>query len=104
MAFGELSRLDLDAISASSFVGLLWLIGPGAIVGLSAYTFALKSLPTATVATYAYVNPVVAVGLGALLLNEPISMPMLAGGALVLVSVAVIVGARRVARQRPAVA
>ena len=95
--------VDLGAISAASLWGLIWLIGPGAIVGLSAYTFALKRLPTATVATYAYVNPLVAVGLGALLLNEPITTPMLTGGALVLASVAVIVGARRVARQRPAV-
>jgi drug/metabolite transporter (DMT)-like permease len=101
--FGELADVDLAAISAASLWGLIWLIGPGAIVGLSAYTFALKRLPTATVATYAYVNPLVAVGLGALLLNEPITTPMLTGGALVLASVAVIVGARRVAR-RPTLA
>jgi drug/metabolite transporter (DMT)-like permease len=103
VAFGELSRLDLGGISAESMWGLLWLIGPGAIVGLSAYTFALKRLPTATVSTYAYVNPLVAVSLGALLLNEQITLPMLTGGGLVLVSVAVIVGARRVGR-RPTVA
>jgi drug/metabolite transporter (DMT)-like permease len=99
VAFGELAQLDLGGISAAAMWGLVWLIGPGAIVGLSAYTFALKRLPTATVATYAYVNPLVAVSLGALLLNESVTMPMLVGGGLVLASVAVIVGARRVARR-----
>jgi drug/metabolite transporter (DMT)-like permease len=100
--FGELPRLDPGSISTASLWGLVWLIGPGAIVGLSAYTFALKRLPTATVATYAYVNPLVAVSLGALLLGEAITVPMLTGGGLILLSVAVIVGGQRVAR-RPTV-
>jgi drug/metabolite transporter (DMT)-like permease len=98
--FGELSDVHLDAISTSSLLALAWLIGPGAIVGLSAYTYALTKLPTATVATYAYVNPVVAVGLAAVLLHEHVTAQMLEGGGLVLVSVAVIVAARRVAARR----
>lgn len=100
IVFGELSDVHPHAISTSSLVALAWLIGPGAIVGLSAYSYALKKLPTATVATYAYANPVVAVGLAALLLHERVTGQMLAGGGLVLVSVAVIVGARRVAARR----
>ena len=43
----------------------------GAIAGFSAYAYALKHLPVATVSLYAYVNPIIAVVLGTLVLGEP---------------------------------
>jgi drug/metabolite transporter (DMT)-like permease len=61
---------------------------------VSAYTLALKRLPTSTVATHAYVNPVVAVALGALLLGEAITENALVGAAVILTAVALTLMAR----------
>ena len=59
---------------------LVYLIVVGSIVGFSAYAYALKHLPVATVSLYAYVNPVIAVLLGTLVLGEPFSARAGAGG------------------------
>jgi drug/metabolite transporter (DMT)-like permease len=99
VAIGELGDLRLDGISSGSLLALLWLIGPGSILGFSAYTFALSTLPTSTVATYAYVNPVVAVLLGLVLLNEALTGWSLVAGALILVAVAMLLTTRS---RRPA--
>lgn len=64
---GEFGRLDLAAISASSIAGFLWLVVAGSMIAFTAYGYANGTLPNDTVATYAYVNPAVAVVLGALL-------------------------------------
>ncbi|HZV77027.1 MAG TPA: EamA family transporter [Candidatus Babeliales bacterium] len=87
---GEAAHLNVRAISAESLWGMLWLITGGAMAGYSAFAYAVRTLPTATVATYAYVNPVVAVILGALVLREPVTWNVAAGGAAVVVSVVVI--------------
>lgn len=92
---GEMSHVRLDAISNASVLGFLWLVGPGAIVGYSAYGYAVRMLPTQITATYAYVNPVVAVFLGALLAGEAITANVLIGGAAVVVSVIAILLGRR---------
>jgi drug/metabolite transporter (DMT)-like permease len=55
---------------------------------------ALRGLPTATVSTYAYVNPVVAVALGWLLLGERLTLASILGGAVVLVSVVLLLTSR----------
>ena len=94
-ARGELAQLQLDQISAGSLGALLYLIGPGSLLALSAYVLALQRLPTSTVATYAYVNPVVAVALGALLLDETVSSRTLLGAAIVLSAVSLTLTARR---------
>jgi drug/metabolite transporter (DMT)-like permease len=60
-------------------------------VAFSAYGIAIRALPTATVATDAYVNPVIAVLLGALILNEQLTPAMLAGGALTVGAVVLVV-------------
>jgi drug/metabolite transporter (DMT)-like permease len=87
---GESSRLHIHAISAASLWGMVWLITGGAMAGYSAFAYAVRTLPTATVATYAYVNPVVAVVLGALILREPVTWNIVAGGAAVVASVVLI--------------
>jgi drug/metabolite transporter (DMT)-like permease len=87
---GELSRLDPGQVSGRSVLALVYLIGPGSLLALTCYVIALRRLPTSTVSTYAYVNPVVAVGLGALLLGEHLTLATLLGGAVVLVSVALL--------------
>jgi drug/metabolite transporter (DMT)-like permease len=63
----------------------------GTLVGFVAYVWLLRNAPVSLVATYAYVNPVIAVALGALLLGEQITAQMLVAGAVILGSVALIV-------------
>ncbi|MGH9195891.1 MAG: EamA family transporter [Acidimicrobiia bacterium] len=92
---GEWSQLDVTAVSVRSLMGLLWLIGPGSLIGFAAYTYALMKLPTSTVGTYAYVNPVVAVFLGWLILSEEITLQTIAGGAVIVGAVALTVTGRR---------
>mgnify|MGYP001029202586 CR=1 FL=1 len=61
----------------------------------SAYAYALSTLPVSTVATYAYVNPVIAVLLGVVVADERFSVLQLAGGAIVLVAVVMVIAAER---------
>ena len=93
-ATGEFSGFHLSQVSLRSWLALLYLIGPGSILALSAYGIAVRSLPTSTVATYAYVNPVVAVILGTTILSEKLTPMMLVGGALIVAAVALIVWRR----------
>jgi drug/metabolite transporter (DMT)-like permease len=93
-ATGEFSGFHLSHVSLGSWLALLYLIGPGSILALSAYSIAVRSLPTSTVATYPYVNPVVAVILGTTILNEKLTPMMLLGGALIITAVALIVWRR----------
>jgi drug/metabolite transporter (DMT)-like permease len=87
---GELgeARFTADALLA---VGYLIVIG--SFVGFTAYVWLLRVAPTSLVATYAYVNPIVAVFLGWLLLDEDVTLQMAAAGGAVLVAVALIVRA-----------
>jgi drug/metabolite transporter (DMT)-like permease len=96
---GELGQLDPGQVSGRSLLALLYLIGPGSLLAMSCYVIALRRLPTATVSTYAYVNPVIAVGLGALLLGEHLTLMTLLGGATVLGCVALLLVSR--SRQTP---
>jgi drug/metabolite transporter (DMT)-like permease len=74
LALHEPARLTFTTRTASA---LLYLIFVGAIGGFSAYAYALKHLPVATVSLYAYVNPIIAVVLGTLVLGEPYSARMI---------------------------
>ena len=89
-ATGELTRIDVAHVSEQSLLGLLYLIGPGSLLALTCYVIALRRLPTAAVSTYAYVNPVVAVSLGALFLGERPTPATLVGGVVVVASVAML--------------
>ena len=71
-------------------LGLAYLIVVGSFVGFTAYVWLLRVAPISLVSTYAYVNPIVAVALGWLILDETITVQMAVAGAAVLVSVAVI--------------
>ena len=83
--------VHLSHVSAQSWLALGYLIVAGSIVAFSAYGIAVRSLPTPTVATYAYVNPVVAVLLGALILGERLTPAMIGGGVLVVGAVVLVV-------------
>jgi drug/metabolite transporter (DMT)-like permease len=91
---GEFGSFHLSHVSTGSWLALAYLIGPGSILALTAYSVAVRRLPTSTVATYPYVNPVVAVILGATLLNERLTPTMLIGGGLIIVAVALVVWRR----------
>jgi drug/metabolite transporter (DMT)-like permease len=80
-AVSETRRLVFTPRSAGA---LLYLTFVGAIGGFSAYAYALKHLPVATVSLYAYVNPIIAVVLGTLVLREPFSVRMAIAAAIVL--------------------
>lgn len=78
---GEWAHLAFTPRSASA---LGYLLVFGSIAGFSAYAYALKHLPLATVSLYAYVNPVIAVVLGTLVLDEPMSPRLAVAGLIVL--------------------
>lgn len=91
---GELAEIRPAEASLRSIGALLYLILFGSIVAFSAYVWLLRNAATSLVSTYAYVNPVVAVLLGRLVLGEAISVRTLVAGGMVLAAVALIVSAR----------
>jgi drug/metabolite transporter (DMT)-like permease len=95
LARGELRGLDLGAISARSWWALAYLMVAGSLLAFTAYVWLLHRAPISLVATYAYVNPVVAVALGALILAEPVTPRVLLGGAVIVIGVALVVTTER---------
>jgi drug/metabolite transporter (DMT)-like permease len=92
---GEASGLDLGAVSTRSWLALGYLVVFGSLVAFTAYVWLLQNAPISLVATYAYVNPVIAVILGAALLAEPVTAAIIVGGAIVVAGVAVVVSTER---------
>jgi drug/metabolite transporter (DMT)-like permease len=87
---GEWARVNLGAISTDSWLGLGYLILFGSLLGYATYTWLLRSVPTTLVSTYAYVNPMVAILVGNLLAQEPLTPRLLLAAAIILGSVALI--------------
>jgi len=77
--------------STRSILGFVYLVTFGSVVGYTAYVWLLDNAPLGKVATYAYVNPVVAIALGALVLHESLTWAIAVGATLVLACVAVVV-------------
>ena len=88
---GETAQLDPATFSVRSLVAFAYLVVFGSLVAYSAYTWLLQNASVSLVATYAFVNPVVAVILGALILGEAITPTVLIGAAVIVVAVAFIV-------------
>jgi drug/metabolite transporter (DMT)-like permease/GNAT superfamily N-acetyltransferase len=88
---GEFGSVDVGNFSTKSIAGFVWLVTAGSLVAYTAYTWLLKNAPISRVATYAYVNPVVAIFLGWLLLNESITATIVVGATLIVASVALVV-------------
>ncbi|MGE3277898.1 MAG: EamA family transporter [Vicinamibacterales bacterium] len=86
-ALGEWRELTFTPRTGAA---VLYLALVGSIVGYSCYAYALKYLPVSTVALYAYVNPIIAVALGTLILAEPFSLRIVAAAALVFGGIAVV--------------
>ncbi len=87
--------------STSSVLAWLYLVTIGSVVGFTAYTWLLASAPLGLVATYAYVNPIVAIILGVLVRNEHISGRILLGAAIVVSGVALVVRREPPASHKP---
>jgi len=85
----ETSRITFNARTAGA---LVYLIIAGSFAGFTAYAYALKHLPVATVSLYAYVNPVIAVILGTVILKEPFSARMAVAAAIVLGGIVLVRG------------
>jgi drug/metabolite transporter (DMT)-like permease len=100
-ALGEWPRVDPGAVTTRSALSLLYLATFGSIVGFSAYVWLLQVAAPAKVATYAYVNPVVAVVLGVTLGGEALGARTVAAAA-VIVAAVVMITSERTRRPPPA--
>lgn len=94
---GEPARFDLFKVSSLSMWAFVYLVVIGALIGYTAYFWLLRHCDPAKVATYAYVNPVVAVLLGTLFAHEPLSLRTAFGAALIIGSVALVITAQQLA-------
>ena len=111
---GSFAGFDITRVSATSWFGIGYLVTVGGLVGFTTYAWLLTVAPVGRIATYAYVNPVVAVFLGWLILDEPLSPRTVVASVVIIAAVVLIVTARgraaRVPREgvhaagRPAVA
>ena len=98
---GEAADFHPGAVSAESLIAFAYLVVFGSLLAFTAYAWLLANAPISQVATYAYVNPVVAIALGAVFVNEEITPLVVAGAAVIVASVAVTVrqeGMRRAAQ------
>jgi drug/metabolite transporter (DMT)-like permease len=104
LAAGDFSRVSWTTRGVSA---VLYLVVCGSWIGYTAYIWLLEHVPTSKVSTYAYVNPVVAVFLGWLVLHEKVDHFIVIGSAIVIVSVILVTSAKvrekTVAEELPAV-
>jgi drug/metabolite transporter (DMT)-like permease len=91
---GEIGQANVGAFSIRSLVALAYLIVFGSIVAFTAYTWLLANVPVSTVGTYAYVNPIIAVALGAIILSEPITPRTLIASVIIIGAVVAMVSGR----------
>lgn len=84
---GEWSTISFNPRTTSA---LLYLIVAGSLVAFAAYSYALRHLPITTVSLYTYVNPVIAVALGTLLLGEPFRLSMVVAAGIIVVGMLVV--------------
>lgn len=91
---GEIGRVDPGSISTASLLAMIYLIVFGSILAFTAYTWLVANVPVTTLGTYAYVNPVVAVALGAIFLSEPITLRTVLAAVLILGAVIAMVSGR----------
>jgi drug/metabolite transporter (DMT)-like permease len=91
LLFGDMHRA---VWASSSLWAIVYLVFAGSLVGFTAYVWLLKNVPIAKVATYAYVNPIVALILGCVFHGEKMDGYMLAGSVVVILSVVLVTGAK----------
>jgi drug/metabolite transporter (DMT)-like permease len=89
---GEWTRLAFNARTTTAF---LYLVVVGAVIAFAAYSYALRHLDIAIVSLYSYINPIIAVALGTLLLDEPFHVRMLIAAAVIVVGVVIVGPAKK---------
>jgi drug/metabolite transporter (DMT)-like permease len=99
---GEAGDVEPSAFSTRSVLALAYLIVVGSWIGYTAYVWLLQNAPLSKVATYAYVNPVVAMFLGWLILDERVTPVTIAAATVIVASVALVVRSEAVATPRAA--
>jgi drug/metabolite transporter (DMT)-like permease len=99
LALGEFGLVQPERFTTDALLNFAYLVVFGSVLAYTAYTWLLQHTSVSRVATYAFVNPVVAIVLGAALLSEEINATMLIGAAMIVVAVAVVV--RTEQRQAP---
>jgi drug/metabolite transporter (DMT)-like permease len=95
-------RLHLGAYSGKIWFAWGYLVVFGSMIAFTAYVWLLSNAPISLVATYAYINPVVAVILGGIILSEPVTHAVLIGGGIIVAAVAIVISVER--PRRPTVA
>jgi drug/metabolite transporter (DMT)-like permease len=98
---GEARDLALDQLSGASLAALGYLIVAGSLIAYTAYVWLLANAPVSQATTHTHVNPVVAIALGWLVLQERVTLATLAGAALVVGSVATVVRHESPAEREP---
>jgi drug/metabolite transporter (DMT)-like permease len=88
---GEASGLDPSSFSGASIAAFFYLIVFGSLLAFTAYVWLLQNAPISKVATYAYVNPVVAIGLGWLILQEEVTPIIILGASIIVLAVATVI-------------
>jgi drug/metabolite transporter (DMT)-like permease len=99
LGVGEAGDVDVAAFSGDSLLAFAYLVVVGSLVAFTAYAWLLQNAPLGKVATYAYVNPVVAILLGWLILDETVTAITLVGAAIIVASVALVVRMESAARR-----
>ena len=94
LLLGELGRVELAEFTARSLIAFVYLVIFGSLAGYTAYLWLLAHTPVSVASTYAYVNPIVAVALGALILSEPITPRTLIAGIIIIGAVIAMVSGR----------
>ncbi|MGH7453280.1 MAG: EamA family transporter [bacterium] len=92
LLMGEGSRLQLDALSLRSILGLTYLILFGSVITFTAYVWLLRMISATRVATHTYVNPVIAVFLGWAMAGEPLSLQTFVATSIIVISVYLVLG------------
>jgi drug/metabolite transporter (DMT)-like permease len=92
---GEFGALHFSAVTLRSWLALMYLIVFGSGIGFTAYLYILKKSTAAKVATYGFVNPVVALFLGWLLAAEPVTIRTAIAAAIILTAVILVITAPR---------
>jgi len=91
LVLGEWQQFDPRGVSLVSLAGFAYLFCFGSVVAISAYVWLLQNATASAVSTYAFVNPVVALFLGWLIADEPMTLAILTGAGVILAGVILVI-------------
>ena len=88
---GDVGKVHSSSFDADAVIAFVYLVLIGSVIAYTAYSWLLRNAPVSKVVTYAYVNPVIAIALGALFRGESITLTILVGAVIIVGSVAAVV-------------